>query len=202
MSDPSTYDIRPAALRGPASYVITQEGISSTEDTPWTLPYENLQMVTFIQHRIGDQLFWRLDLQDEETLGRIATSFPFSDRENNEDCTAFIDLTNDFCTALNAARPDLQVGYGEHGKSRLVLFGIGIASTLFGLGILIAAILSGVSGERLIGGGIAIALLVVLGVVLTRAYNPWRKPILMETWRLPRVLGYLAGRPSTGTDAQ
>lgn len=197
MSDEREYLIRPAPARGQRSYTLTPQTLDCKGKNGWSLQLDKLQTANFVQHRIGDQVMWRLDLEDGGTSQSIATSFPYSTRTQSEDCASFIELCQILSGNISKSNPDFQIGYGEHGKARLVLFGIGVVSALFGIGLLLAALLSGVSGERLLGGGVAIGLLVIFGLVLARGYSPWRKPIPVDVARFPKVLRYLAGQRSS-----
>lgn len=181
-------------MRGQLTYCVTPEAIEYKGENGWVLALQQLQAAQFVQHRIGDQLMWRLDLDDGVAPRRIATSFPHSARSDSEDCAAFIELSQNLSTSLSRLNPDFRIGYGEHGKARLVLFAIGVVATLVGVGLLIAALLTGVSGERLMGGGIAMGVLVIFGLVLARGYSPWRKPIPVDVARFPKILAYLGGR--------
>ena len=163
-------------------------------DDGWSLPLDKVQTANFVQHRMGDQLMWRLDLGDGENLFRIATSFPHSTRSESEDCAAFVALCQRLSEVLSEKDPDFRIGYGEYGKARIAMFAIGVVATLAGIGIMIAALLSGISGDRLLGGGIAMGVLVIFGLVLARGYSPWRKPIPIDVGRFPAVLAYLSGR--------
>lgn len=181
-------------MRGQHCYVVSSDTVACHGDDGWTLPLDKVQTANFVQHRMGDQLMWRLDLGDGENLFRIATSSPHSTRAESEDCAAFVALCQQLSETLSEKDPDFRIGYGEYGKARVAMFAIGVVSTLAGIVIMIAALLSGVSGDRLIGGGIAMGVLVIFGLVLARGYSPWRNPIPIDVGRFPAVMAYLSGR--------
>ncbi|MFV1876333.1 hypothetical protein [Nioella sp.] len=87
---------------------------------------------------------------------------------------AIPELMKTVLTELASARPGMSVQVGAGKGMEWTMFVIGVVSVLLGLGILGAALASGISTARLMGAALPILLLGLVGYFLMVAYKPWR----------------------------
>ncbi len=92
----------------------------------------------------------------------------------DRDMQGFIDLAAAILDALAGAQPGLRVEIGERGAARWAMFGIGVVSLAVGIGLPLAALASGASGDRLLAAAVPSGILALVGIALALANAPGR----------------------------
>lgn len=169
------YTLKPALLAGPRTYRI-KDGVLTCRTSDGTLDWQvalaDVDHAAFVEHRLRGQNMMRFDLT-ASGIRRSVSLNSGSGAGSSPDVAAFLDLIDALCVALVRERPGLHADFGEYGRYRLIWFAIGVLSVLSGGGILGAAVLTGVSVDRLVSAGIGLGVLILFGLVLMRTYNPW-----------------------------
>lgn len=200
MSDTSSqvFAFHPAPAR--AQRVYRLEGGVLRLDSDWNLDLRTVTRAAYVQHRVGDGLMRRLDLWQGETRHTIGWTGAAGGWVHDDGAYAFLALCGATGNALQAAAPGVSLTWGEYGRSRLALFLVGVLAVLGGLGIFAGAQLSGVSGDRLMGAAIPMALLVLFGGGVALVNAPWRRLPRLEPQGLAPILEAMAakGREKAG----
>jgi hypothetical protein len=118
----------------------------------------------------------RLDLTSAEGTQSLSLSIARSAPADDPDRTVHRNLCIAVATSLAHVRPDLHVVIGEKGKGRWAYFTIGVLSILGGLGLGVAATLTGVSGDRMAAIALPILLMIFIGVLTIQGNIPWKSP--------------------------
>jgi len=177
-----TYSFKPALLAARREYAVSETQIicrTSDRDEEWRVLLDEVDHVSFSEHYARSVRFWRLDLQANGVRRSISLTTGIGAPPDDPDCRAFLDLVDAVAAAMDAAQPGFQAGLGEFGRIRKIWFGLGVISALCGTTVLAVAIADGVSLDRLLVASIGLGFLIVMGLMLMRAYNPWKKPRLL-----------------------
>lgn len=166
----------------------------------WDLPLTDVFGAGFVSYKAHGRMIWRLDLMSGNDTRHINVNLPASDAHMDESFIAFLDLATALVAVFEEVAPDLQVGFGEHGWSRKAMFSVGVVSALAGTGILVAALMSGISTDRMAGAAVPLIGLAVLGGLLIRSNHPWKAPPKVAFGLLPQLLFYLAGGDLKSSD--
>ncbi|WP_421701483.1 hypothetical protein [Aliiroseovarius sp.] len=189
---PQVVAFHPAPAR--AQRVYRLEASALQLDGDWSLDLTRVTRAAYVQHRVGDSLMRRLDLWQGETRRTIGWNGAAGSWIHDADAYAFLALCGATAGALQEVNPGLRITWGEYGRSRLALFVIGLLAVLAGLGIFAGALASGVSGGRLTGAALPMALLVLLGGGLALVNAPWRRLPTLEPAALPPILDAMAAQ--------
>lgn len=187
-----TFSFRPAPLRGPRDWRL-EGGLLQGPDGACDLA--QVTGARFVEMVVRGIRMRRLDLSGPEGLTRIAINSAEGLPPGDPDRAAHRALCVAVCQRLAERAPDLPVTLGESGAIRRVWFGIGILSLLMGPGIGIAALSTGVSGDRLAAIVLPVAMLGLLGLYLMTSFNPWRKLPEVPVSGLPALLEAMDGAP-------
>lgn len=95
--------------------------------------------------------------------------------------------------ALDELHPDLRVTYGMRGGARIGMFIVGVLCLIAGLVLPIAAVASGVSGDRMAAAALPSILLFLLGVAFAWSNRPWKKPPRVKLSKLIDALDAATG---------
>ncbi len=185
------FEIKPALLAGRRTFEIGDGTVlcrSKDGAVDWKVDLAQVEHAAFVEHNIRGALMWRFDLVAGGERRSISLTMSAGAAGLDPDRPVFLDLVEALCTALEAAQPGFQAGIGEYGKYRMMWFGLGVLSVLFGGGILVAALISGISADRLVAAGIWLGFLILLGLVLIRGYHPWQKPPLVPVTTLGQIV--------------
>ncbi|WP_204115367.1 hypothetical protein [Shimia biformata] len=171
------FGIKPALLRTRRYFDLTEDGLAcrSRDGTlDWQVAWPDLTRVVFVDHHVERQLMWRLDLICGDTVRRIAINIPEQGAKSDPDLAEFVDLIAGISEALAAARPEMRVSLGEYGRAKWGMLAVGVLSAVTGLGVLIAALVGGVSTDRMAAAAVPMLLLMALGALVIRAHHPWQ----------------------------
>lgn len=156
---------RPGLIRAPVSLEIGEIGMRHAGGAfhHWT----DLSGVQYASWRSGRVRGVKLVLTFHSGQEVIAAGFAPCDPTIPE-------LMKTVLTVLASARPGMSVQVGAGKGLEWAMFVIGVVSAGLALGLLGAALASGVSTERLMGAALPILLLGLVGYFLMVAYRPWR----------------------------
>lgn len=191
------FEIKPALLAGRRVYDIAG-GMVICRDPDghehWRVDLRAVTHAAFVDHTIRGQHMWRFDLVCGAERYTIAWTHGVAGAAQNPDRAVFVDLVAALCQALDTAQPGFEAGLGEYGRYRMLWFAVGVLSLLSGAGILIAAIATGVSLDRLATASVGLGLLMLLGLFVIRAYHPWQTPPKVPVATLAQIVRVWAGR--------
>lgn len=167
---------KPALLRGAVRYDVSENGLSvGPEGAPdWSLRFSEITALRVVETVAQGHRLQRLDISVRDRLHRISLTVPTNTSPEHATQAAYDRVLFAVLQGVAHAGPDVPVFVGEARRARWAMFGIGVVSFLFAAGILIAALVSGLSSDRLIGASVPIAVLALFGVVLINANAPWR----------------------------
>ncbi len=192
MTAPRAYAFKPAALRAPIRYEL--EAAQLREAGGWEIALNEVTAAAFATQVMKGTRFVRLDLWVGETRRSLSYSGAAAGWTADPDARTFLELARDTLDALAGLRPDLDVALGAAGGPRLAMFGIGIVAIVIGGGIFAAALVSGVSTDRLIAAAVPMALLATVGALLAFANSPWRKLPVGRPQAVARVIDGLIAK--------
>ena len=129
-----------------------------------------------------------LDVDHSEGRFRIACNSLGTDVGPDADRDEFRAASAAVLHSAEQAVPGIEVTIGTRGRMRWAYFGLGVAALAVGLGIPIAALATGVRMEKLVAGLLPCGLLLLMGVLLTAAYRPWRPAPRVPASELSRAL--------------
>lgn len=202
----TTYTLRPAPLAQTRIYRVDDTGLvclDVKENELWFLPWTQIEHIAFVDHPAKSQRMRRLDLVAGPVVTRSLsfTGPADADPAADTDTVTFLDLCADVLDRVEALRPGMPVSWGEHGRSRAILFGIGVASALGALAIGGLALATGVSSDRLAAAAVPVGVMLVLGGVLINANAPWKKPPTMPAVSMARAMR-LTARPEPAAEQE
>lgn len=193
------FEFKPALLRGAVRYGVEAGQLTSSDG--WEVALDAVTGAAFVNHAMKGTRLIRLDLWLGETRRSLSYSGNVNSWTSDPDAMGFLKLVQTVLDELARTGPGLEVTLGEYGKSRRVMFAIGLVAALAGAGIFAAAFVSGLPNDRLAGAAIPMALLTALGLALSYGYAPWRKPPRATPAALSGVIGGIVDahtRPSAG----
>lgn len=196
LSDPQEFSFKPALLRGARRYVLngTLLECRNGEKVEWSADLGELQSLNFSDFRARGHLIWRLEVSAADVTHNIGLNAPVHGAASDPDVAQFIALADAIFETAEQTDGDMLVGYGARGFTRSALFGLGVLSALGGAGILLAAVFSGVSSDRIATASVGMLALIAMGVMLIHANHPWKKPLQLPVGTMRTVLEYLSGR--------
>lgn len=186
------FSFRPAPLRPEVTYRLEPEVLHGPHGA---LALSDVSGATLVDHVFRGQRMRRLDLYTGRRVMRVGLT-----------CDAALPVT-DTCRAAHHAlchalaqhmaetKPDVPVTIGETGGARWIMFGIGVAALLLGLGILIGAVVSGISGDHMAAAALPMLMLAGLGIVLIQGNAPWKKQPTLPAGLLPAMIDALHPAP-------
>ncbi len=174
MSEVRSYAFKPALLRARRTYRLDDTTLFLHDDTPVDLAA--ITGAGFVNHSVSRNRIMRLDLwvgAQKHSIGYNAAEAAW---RIDPDARDFLRLVRDVLGALAETRPDLEVTLGEVGKARFAMFLVGVVSAVFGVALLVAALATGISTDRVAAGAIPMLLMLALGAIIIRTNWPWRAP--------------------------
>lgn len=189
------FSFRPNLLRSDWVFRLENDELTCFKDAAqeWRAALSKVTRAAFVSYKTHGRMIWRLDLITAEKAFHINCNLPASGAHETEDFSAFQALAAALSERLQDLHPDMQIGFGEHGRARKVMFGIGIVSAVGGGGMFLAAMATGVSSSRLTEAAVPMLGMVILGGLLVRSNNPWKAPPNVPLSLFPQLLIYLAG---------
>lgn len=173
------FSYKPALLIGPYTYDLTDEAVICTDKSgaeKWRMEWGDVYRATYVEHFIKSSRMRRLDLAGAP--GKLSCSISFTgpkgDPMQNADGAEHLRLLVAILKKLSDRTEGFQVSVGEHGKSRLIMFIIGVLTLLFGVGLGGFVLAAGVSSSKLADGAIPMLLMVAFGAGLIWKNAPWR----------------------------
>ncbi len=118
----------------------------------------------------------------------------------DQDRAAHRALCSAIAERLAEVHPDMAVAMGTTGGARWGMFVVGALSLLVGLGIGIAAMITGVSGDRMAAAAVPMLGLILLGFVVVRSHAPWKPVPKVPVALVPAILEALDGVGSDRAD--
>ena len=191
------FDIQPALLTGRRIYEIDGHTLRCTRSNgsvDWTVNLKKVDYAAFVEHTVQRNLMWRFDLVIDGNRESISLTMNAGTAGFDPDRPVFVDLVEALCTALEEVQPGFEAGVGEYGGYRTAWFVLGLLSLLTGGGILIAALVTGVSVDRLMGAAVGMGLLILMGLVLIRQYHPWQEVPKVPATTLAQIVRVWAER--------
>lgn len=177
-------NLKPALLRGREFFEAGPTHLVCTDAEnrqKWCVAWTEIAGIAFVEHTMRGMRLSRLDLlpRGAAPLRRIACTVPRVDADENPEYAGFRATMAAIAGQLAETAPDLPVTIGEYGRSRLLMFGIGVISTV-GAVTIAALAAAGGRGDALIGEALVpVVLMFLFGVAVAWGTAPWR--------RLPRV---------------
>jgi hypothetical protein len=181
---PRRYAYKPAALRGSTQYALDAGRLQA--DDGWEIALGTVEAAAFVNHVMKGMRIIRLDLWQAGRRRSLSYSGGARNWRADPDAATFLRLARDVLQELGDHAPGLAVTLGERGRSRRIMFAIGVLAALSGLVLFVAALASGISSDRLIAAALPMLLLTAMGGMIGYGYAPWRRP----AWATP---GALAG---------
>lgn len=169
---------KPALLKGRIEVDMTETGLICRDGSgaeQWRLDWGDVAAAVVVEHTVRGTSMRRLDLlgRDGVVLRRLSCTGPPGAPVAGTEAGAYVLAMAAILDRLGER--EIAVTVGEYGRARVAIFAVGVVSVLGGFGIGVAALASGISGDRLAGAAVPILLLVVFGLFLVRANAPWRK---------------------------
>ncbi len=167
-------------------------------DTLWALDFADLDQAAFVRTRLGDSEMVRLDLYTSAGCHSVSFNGSRAGMETDEHARQHRAALIAILLALSRARPDMQVALGAVGGGRWGMFAVGGAAVLSGVGLVAAAVATGVSGDRLFALAMPVVLLLTVGGFLIAGPAPWRARPSVD----PAVVVVLLAETAEGSPAQ
>lgn len=133
----------------------------------------------------------RLDIDLPSKTTRIALNTSAGTTPSDPDRAAHFALIRSVAATLAEQKPDLPVAIGEGSAARKAMFVVGLLAIIFGLGIPIAALMTGVSADRMVEASVPILALGGFGVWIAWANAPWRARPTLPAVALPAMIDAL-----------
>lgn len=163
---------RPAPLGARITVVVRPETVAV--EGAWSLDLADIQSLSFFQGRVGDSQMVRLDLQTSRTTRSISINAGRTGLLASEEERPFYSAVIAVLQAVAKVTPQRRVVLGSTGKVERLLFGLGVASVVLGIGLLTGAVMTDVPVSKLTAAAMPFSLLVIVGGVLMRSHWPWR----------------------------
>ncbi|MDA7425381.1 hypothetical protein [Thalassococcus lentus] len=143
------------------------------------------------ERRFRGQLLRRLDIELPDTTTRIALNISADTAPSDPDRAEHFALIHAVASTPAEHQPGLSVSIGEGDGARMAMFAIGVLAIVFGLGIPIAALMTGVSPDRMIEASVPILALSGFGIWVALTNAPWRARPSLPASALPALLDSL-----------
>lgn len=176
------FHFKPAPLRNAIGYQVEIDRIVRLSDGE-ECRFSEVTTARHVRRGVGQMEMERLDLHCGKRLFRVAQNRSLRTPDDDSDLNAYRGCLLAVAEQLALTNSAVRIELGEGGKARWALFGLGLFSLLAALGLLAAALITGVSNEKLMDGLIPISILAVLGGWVGHAFRPWRPRIRIP----PRV---------------
>jgi len=191
---------KPALLVARRTFDVAAEAVTAYDgagQVAWRLAWAEIAQAAFVEHKLRGMRMRRLDLIGTDGSRRSigyngGAGAPHLDPEG----VAHLRLIAAVLDRIAAARPDLSVGVGEHGRARWAIFATGAVSLAAAAGIGGAALVSGLSERRMAEAAVPLGLLALFGVALILANAPWRTRPRIAPAILAEVLRQTADPPA------
>jgi hypothetical protein len=190
----STYRIKPALLRSEQEYTLTDSQLIGPD---WTVDLQNVTGAAYAETTVRYVTNRYLDLDMNGQTRRISQNIDSSAEAARE---PFSDLVIAILRALDARHPDMQITYGMRGGARIGMFIVGLLSFCVGVGLPIAAAISGVSGDRFLAAAVPSVLLLLLGFGFGWGNRPWQAPPRVALSKLIAKLDEVNDSPEPPAD--
>jgi hypothetical protein len=164
----SSFRFKPALLRSEREYTLTGTHLSGPD---WDVDLRDVTGVAYAETSVRYVTNRSLDLDAGGQTYRISQNIDTSAHAAREPFSGLVIAT---LRQLHGLHPDMQVAYGLRGGARIGMFVVGLASLAAGLGLPIAALATGISGDRLIAAALPAALLTLLGLAFGWGHRPWQ----------------------------
>lgn len=160
----------------------------------WSLPLDQVTGLSLIDSTYRRTRMRRLDLRTAANQHRIGITINMSATPDDPDLGRHLALMRAIAANLAETRPTLPVTLGETGRTKVALFVIGVLSVLFAIGMALASIITGLSGDRLAGASVPVILLFVFGIAIAGNNLPWTGEPALPVSLLPAILDHLGQR--------
>lgn len=147
-----------------------------------------------VDNRIRRSLMRRLELTHPKGTFTIAINIARNTPADDPDLASHRALIRAVATQLAAQDPHMPVAIGEGPRARLAMFIVGVLALLIGLGIGIAASITGISGDRMAAAAAPMLALIALGVITVQSNRPWGDDPQIPAATLPLMIDALDGR--------
>jgi hypothetical protein len=166
----TVYGFKPALLRAELEFTL-QDSVLTGPD--WALDLRDVTAVSYAETSVRYVTNRYLELDANGQTRRVSQNIDTGAEAARE---PFSELVVAILRDVHALYPDMQVSYGMRGNARLGMFIVGVLSLGVGAGLPIAALATGVSGDRLLAALVPSLLLVLLGMGFGWGNRPWQAP--------------------------
>lgn len=174
-----TYAFKPALLKRKQSYFIAEDRIelANKDGSDTVVRFDDITSLRYADTSAREYKFRRLDIgYGDGNMMRInITAGLASTARNDKDLACFYQLIQSIVKQLDRARPDLTVTIGEASKINWIYFSIGALTFLSAGGILLGALLGGVSNQKLMNALFPIIAMAGFGAYICFMARPWNK---------------------------
>lgn len=174
MTDTEEHGFKPALLRGRHLVDVGETHLVFREargGEKWRLAWADISSAAFVDYKVRGARMSRLDFlsKDGKPMRSVSCNSTAINPMADPEFLAYRATVAAITERLSRVSPNLPVTVGEYGRTAMWIFGIGIASIIFSLGIAIAA-LAGGRGEALV----PVSVLLIFGLYLAWSNAPWR----------------------------
>lgn len=188
---------RAAALQAPVE--IRVEHGTVAQEGNWTIDLGKVERAAYVDHSFGRGGLTvsnvRLDLRSNGSWRSIGLTGESRGTVIDEDTRQHRAALIATLRALAAAQPGAKVTLGAAGWADGAMFVLGLIAVASGIGIAVAGLATGISGDRLIGAAVPVTLLLLIGLVTSSSHRPWRPRALVGASELADTLERQAAGP-------
>lgn len=185
-----SYSYKPALLRGAITYEVTEHALicrNSQGGENWRLDWSAVDKAAVVDTNISGYHMRRLDLMTSSGIHSVSYNGGRGRQMLSSESVSHLTLIAAILRKLEEHRAGFPVTFGEHGRSKTVMFVIGVLTVIGGVGLIGLAIGTGVSNDKLIEGAVPSLALVAFGGYVTHRYGPWTKPLTVPAGTLAQA---------------
>lgn len=166
----------PAILAKAKTYQLKNGVLSEMDENgqKWALSLADVESVAYVDAIFKKTRGTRLDLHYGDVCRSLRLGQPAGDWINNIDTREFLTFARAICLGLENAQPGIEITQGEYGRSRIIMFVIGILTLIFAIGIIGLAVITGVQTEKLFAGIVPISIMFLIGGYVSYTSRPWQ----------------------------
>lgn len=200
------FAFKPALLAARVHVALDASGLSCSDaagEEHWCLDWSDIAGAAVVCLAVKGYQMRRLDLLDDDgrRLRSLSCTSPTAVRPDEDtNAAAHIELMVAVLDRLAGRDPDMSVQFGEYGRYRHAIFAVGVVSLLGGLGLGLAAVMTGVATDKLAAAAVPVLLLSLLGATLVRNNAPWTPPITVSPALMAKTLRAMLKDPDEAAE--
>lgn len=172
------YKFKPALLRSAKTYRVHAGQIEklSKGGKLQSLRIRDICKARYVSTSVREHRFRRLDLADNagRKMRISITTARHASSTNDPDLNAFYQLMHCIGEQFHKQRPAQMIIIGETKNASWIMFSIGVLTVVGTVGLLILALLTGVSEQKLMKVSLPILGLVGFGIYVCISASPWK----------------------------